>query len=299
MTEWETDIRLGLSVGVGAFVLIMLVDTGLIVLATSRPFGFGTFLTGLAVLFSFGLLTVIGFWSYSLATSRYLLDRNALIVQWGPMEQTIPLHAIERVFTGDELEAEVQLQGGVWPGHWVGYGDIEGLGQALFYATHPPHEQIYLVTPGLVYGISPINTEAFLQSLHRRMQMGPTQVLEQTSRRPAVLEWPIWRDDLGLSLLGGGLLTLLVLVGFLSYRFPALPLLVPLHFNAAGVPDRFGPRSTLFIIPLIGLLAFLLNSGLGFLVYRWERMASYLLWAAAIFVQVLVWAATMSILGCI
>jgi hypothetical protein len=296
MTEWETDIRRGLSLGVGVFVFIVLVDTGLIVLATSRPFGFGTYLIALAVLVSFGLLIVIGFLSYSLATSRYLLDRNALIIQWGPMEQTIPTHAIERVFTGEEFDAEVHLQGGVWPGHWVGYGEIEGLGQALFYATLSPQEQIYLVTPGLVYGISPRNAEEFLQSLHRRMQMGPTQVMEQTSRRPAVLEWPIWRDDLGLMFLGGSFLILLALVGFLSYQFPFLPLLIPLHFDAAGVADQFRPRSTLFIIPLIGLLALLLNSVLGFLAYRRDRMASYLLWAAAILVQILVWAATISIL---
>lgn len=297
MTEWETEIRRGLSVGAGGFVVIVLIDVALIVLAASRPFGFGTFIVGLSVLLSLGLLAVIGFWSYSLATSRYLLDRNALIIQWGPTEQTIPTHAIERVFTGDELEADVQLQSGVWPGHWVGYGEIEGQGPALFYATVPPREQIYLVTPGLIYGISPRDHEGFLQSLQRRLQMGPTQVMEQASRRPAVLEWPIWRDRLGLLLLSSGFLSLLGLVGFLSFHFPSLPLLVPLHFNAAGVPDRFGPRSTIFIVPLIGLLTLLFNSALGLLMYRRDQVASYLLWGGGILIQVLVWVAAIGILG--
>ena len=217
MTEWKTDVGRGLSVGIGLMVAIVLVDVGLIWLAAIRPLTIGTFIIGLAVLFSLGLLALIGYWLQGLSSSGYFLDRNALVIHWGPMEQTIPTRQIERVLTGDKVEGHVQFHGGMWPGHCVGYGEVPGAGPALFYATVPPRYQIYIVTPGLTYGISPANAEGFLESLHKRLQMGPTQIMEQSSRRPGILNWAIWQDRVGLALLAVGFLAILALTG----RFPS------------------------------------------------------------------------------
>ncbi|MCK4316067.1 MAG: PH domain-containing protein, partial [Anaerolineae bacterium] len=252
---------------------------------------------GLAVLVSPGLLGLIGYWLYGLARSGYSLDRNALIIHWGPTEQTIPTGQIERVLMGDEVEGHIQFYGGMWPGHCVGYGEVPGAGPALFYATVPPRRQIYVVTPGLTYGISPADRDGFLEALHKRLQMGPTQVVEQSSRRPGFLDWSIWQNRAGMTLLAVGLLAVLALIGLLCFQFPALPRLVPLHFDAAGNPDRLGLRGQIFVLPLIGLLVLLLNGALGWLVYRRERVAAYLLWGGAVLVQVLVWTAAIGILG--
>lgn len=297
MTEWEINIRRGLRIGLGLIIFIFLVDAGLIWLAASRPLGLGTFLIALTVLLGSGILGLMIYWIYSLTHSGYSLDRNTLTIRWGPAEQMIPTAEIERVFTGAELEDPAQFQGGAWPGHWVGYGAVPGVGQALFYATVPPEEQIYVATPGLVYGISPANHEEFLESLCTRLQMGPTQITEQSSKRPAILDWPIWQDRLGLLLLGSGMLILLALFGWLCFQFPKLPLLIPLHFDATGIPDRLESRSHIFIIPLIGLLALLLNGVLGGLAHGREKIASQLLWSGAILIQVLVWGAAIGILG--
>jgi len=302
MTKWETDSGRGIGVGISLMVAIIMVDFGLVWLAVDRAtstgaINIGTFIIGLAVLFSLGLLGLMGYWIYGLARSRYLLDRNALIIQWGPMEQTIPTGQIERVLTGDEIEGRIRLYGGIWPGHHVGYGEVTGAGPALFYGTVPPRQQIYVVTPGLTYGVSPADHEEFLESLHKRLEMGPTQIVEQSSKRPGVLNWAIWQDGLGLTLLAAGLLAILALIGLLCHQFPTLPLLVPIHFDAAGNPDRLVPRGQSFIIPLIGLLTLLVNGTLGGLAYPRERVASYLLWGGAVLVQVLVWTAAVGILG--
>ncbi len=297
MTEWKTNAGRGLSIGIGLMVVIILVNVGLIWLAAIRPIRIGTFIIGLAVLLSLGLLGLIGYWLYGLARSEYFLDRNALVIHWGPTEQTIPTGRIERVLTGDEVEGHIQFYGGMWPGHCVGYGEVPGTGPALFYATISPRHQIYIVTPGLTYGISPPDREGFLESLHKRLQMGPTQIVEQSSKRPGFLNWTIWQDRLGLALLVTGFLAVLALTGLLCFQFPALPRLVPLHFDAAGNPDRRGIRGQIFTIPLIGLLTLLLNGALGGLAYRHERVASYLLWGGAVLIQVLVWTAAIGILG--
>ena len=297
MTEWKTNVRLGLGVGISLMVAIILVNVGLIYLTTTRPLSIGTFIIGLAVLVSLGLLGLTGYWLYGLACSGYSLDRNALVIHWGPTEQTIPAGQIERVLTGDEVEGRIRFHGGMWPGHCVGYGEVPCAGPALFYATVPPRRQIYVVTPGLTYGVSPADSDGFLEALHKRLQMGPTQIVEQSSRRPGFLNWPIWQDRAGLALLAVGLLAVLALIGLLCFRFPALPRLVPLHFDVTGDPDRLGHRGQIFILPLIGLLALLLNGALGWLVYRHERVAAYLLWGGAVLIQVLVWTAVIGILG--
>ncbi len=286
-----------MSIGIGLIVTIILVDVGLIWLAAERPLTIGTFIIGLAVLLSLGLLGLIGYWLYGLARSGYFLDRNALVIRWGPTEQIIPTGQIEGVLMGHEIEGRIHFYGGIWPGHCVGYGEVQGVGPTLFYATAPPRYQIYITTPGLTYGISPADCDDFLESLHKRLQMGPTQIVEQSSKRPGFLNWAIWQDRLGLGLLAIGCLAFLALIGLLCFQFPGLPQLVPLHFDELGNPDRMGAQSQIFTIPLIGLLALLLNGVLGGLMYRYERMASYLVWGGAVLVQVLVWVATVGILG--
>jgi hypothetical protein len=286
MTEWETDKTQGLVVGIGLMVAIFLVDVGVIWLAVDRARSTGVVSIG----------TLIGYWLYGLARSSYSLDRNALVIHWGPAGQVVPARQIERVLTGDEIEGRIQFYGALWHGHCVGYGEVSGVGPTLFYGTVPPRRMIYAATPGLAYGVSPADREGFLESLHTRLQMGPTQIVEQASKRPSVLDWPIWQDHLGLALLAGGILGVIVLIGLLCFWFPALPPHVPLHFDATGTPDRLVPRGQSFIVPLIGLLALLLNGALGALAYRYERLASYLLWGGGVLVQFLTWVAVIGIL---
>ena len=198
---------------------------------------------------------------------------------------------------GDELTGRVRFRGLRWPGHWVGYGEIEGLGPAIFYATVPPKRQIFVVSEGIAYGLSPEDPEAFLRTLQTRLEMGPTQLVEPAFEGPTFLRWAFWQDRWGQALLIGAALAVVALFGFLSARYPSLPRLLPLHFDAAGAPDRLGPRGQIFFIPVIGLVVLVVNGALGGLLYRRERVAAYLLWGGCGLVQVLLWAAVLGILG--
>ena len=66
-----------------------------------------------------------------------------------------------------------------------------------------------------------------------------------------------------------------------------LPEEVVLHFNSAQEPDRVGPRQGLFLLPLIGLLAWGINTVWGGVIYHRQRLAAYLLWGGAIAVQII------------
>ena len=297
MTKWQTDPQTGLRVGVALIAAVLLLDGSLITWVAGQPVSIWTFLVGLGVLFSFAFSALVAYWLNGLVHSDYALDRNALTITWGSSQQVIPTPQIERVVLGSEITGRASLRAFHWPGHWVGYGTVADLGQTLFYATVPPAQQIFLVTPGLAYGISPEDREGFLRTLQTRMQMGPTQLVEQSSSGPAFLQWDFWRDWLGVGLLLSGLAISLGLIGFLCTRFPTLPRLLPLHFGFAGEPDRLGPQGQIFFLPLIGLVVLLVNGGLGIVLYRRERLASYLLWGGGAAVQGLLWAAVLGILA--
>lgn len=46
-------------------------------------------------------------------------------------------------------------------------------------------------------------------------------------------------------------------------EFSSLPEHIPVHFNFRGEPDRFGPRSTLILLPLIAVLLYVLLTLVG------------------------------------
>jgi hypothetical protein len=87
------------------------------------------------------------------------------------------------------------------------------------------------------------------------------------------------------------------LFGFLVVRFNSLPDPLPLHFDGSGLPDRIEVKNGVVALPVIGLIVFVLNTVLGILVYRRERAATVLLVMGTLFVQVLMWLATINVAG--
>jgi hypothetical protein len=63
------------------------------------------------------------------------------------------------------------------------------------------------------------------------------------------------------------------------------------------LPDRIEVKSGIFALPLIGLTVIGLNIAFGIFVHRHERAATMLLTTGALLVQILMWLATINILG--
>ncbi len=234
--------------------------------------------------------------AYGLARSGYDVDRNAVTIQWGPVKQIVPVESIQRIMLGTEIEGGVKgFRGWRWPGLMQGQAELPEADLTVFYASTSLPQQLILVTPAISYAISPADAAGFIESIKARYELGPTQAVEQTTEHPAFFDWPLWNDRVAHYLLITGATMCLLLFGLVSLRFPNLPPVLPLHYNALGLPDRAGPATQVFILPLIGLLSLGANTLLGGVFYRREQVASDLLWGGIIVVQVLLWIATVNL----
>jgi hypothetical protein len=185
-----------------------------------------------------------------------------------------------------------------WPGNRVGLGEVEHLGPVEFLAAADKPGLVLVRHTNGWLALSPEEPQAFLDHLMGVKAEGPDEEVEPEDRQPAWRHWDLWHDRLALGLLGAGLASVIVLLGYLALVAPQLPEQIALHFNAQGQPDRFGPPSGLLILPLIASLAWLANGAAGVWLHRdsSERPASYLLLGASLFVQGLVWVAAVGLL---
>ncbi len=96
------------------------------------------------------------------------------------------------------------------------------------------------------------------------------------THRPAFLDDPV---AVRVLVLAAGLN--LAVWAWLALRYSSLPIFVRLPGN----PDRIVLRREVFILPTIGLMVFLVNTGLGGTLYRRLPFASYILFGGATLVQ--------------
>ncbi len=255
------------------------------------------FVMGLVVLLSIPVLIVLAYQTLSCLTLRYHVDRNGVVARWAGTEQIVPIRDIQRIVPGSQLGKQIVRRRGLrWPGHERGEGLVPGIGRTRFLATRPLDDQLLLVTPGLAFGISPQDAEAFWQAFEGRRDLGPNRLLERETRPARWSTWRIWTDQTAWVLLGAAVVINLGLFGYLAARYPGLDAQLPLHFTSLGQADRIGTKLELFGLPIIGFIILATNLIAGLALYRRERAGSYLLWGSAATAQALFWLATFSIL---
>jgi hypothetical protein len=295
---WRPKWSVGALLGIVLIGLVALIDSWLLRAMLQRPVDGWTFLFGLGLLFSVPILGIVAYWTAGALTLRYHLDRNGIVIRWAGMQQTVPLPDIQQIVSGTQIAGDVvQHRGFWWPGNYVGRGMVPGLGRTRFFASQPLHQQLLLVTPDLAYGISPRDPDGFRAAFEARRSLGPNKRIPHRTRYARWLTLSLWSDQTARLLLGLAAGLNLALFGFLSLRLPHLPPVLALHFSAAGLPDRSGPKGEVFSLPIIGLIILGANLMLGLLLYRRERAGSYLLWGAAAAVQGLFWLAALSLVG--
>ena len=245
-------------------------------LAQILPLLAGTLLLLIGLLFAY--------WTWGCSSLRYVVDRNALSIRWGNVQQIVPLANIEKLIPAGA--GAVQIEGVNWKGHHIGRGDVPDIGEVLFYSGHRfPNEVLYVVTPSEAYGISVPDHVFFAQTVQSNQSRGPLFEQRQAVRRWGIAAQSFWLDPVAriLTLVMVG--AFIAVLGYVLDMYPGLSQSVPLRFPSLGGVVRVADKSELLDIPrsAFGFLA--VDIVLAALLHSWERMVGYVLLLAGIAIQ--------------
>lgn len=240
----------------------------------------------LAGVFFLGLAGLYGYWTWSCRSLRYVVDRNALSINWGGTRQIVPLASIERLVPAAGGE-HPRIEGVNWIGHHVGRGEVAELGEVLFYSTHRTlSEVLYVQTAAATYAVSVEDPVAFAQVIQANQARGPLFDQRQAVHRWGIAAQTFWHDRrallLALALLAGFVCVLLYVLEI----YPGLSQSVPLRFPSLGGIVRVSDKSELLDIPRSAAAFVGLNLVLAVLLHNWERMVAYVLLLTGIAIQV-------------
>lgn len=296
---YQPPRALGLIVGGlltlwSAALTFLLLDAGMS--GGSSALAFFAFGGGVAAL---ALCSLFAYWTYSLATLTYTLDRNGLVIAWGAVRQVVPLQAIDRLIPGTSAGVP-RVEGVSWWGHHVGSAEVGRIGHVLFYSTHQSAEQVlYVLTVERNYAITVEDAAAFAREVQRRQDLGPTAVVEHRVERSGVALQSVIADPIARWICAAALAGLALLWAYIALRYSSLPPTLTLHFppTAQDTVLTVTAREAILELPRVATLLLLVNLGAGALLHTWDRMAGYLLFAAAVATQVVMLVAVLLAIG--
>lgn len=236
---------------------------------------------------------LVAYWVWGLWRLNYHVSRDGVVIAAPGGHHVIPMDDITALGSGRAYESP--LRGLRWPGFWHGRASIRDdqgvLCNVLVNATRPPAEQLIVMTPGLAYAISPSNPSEFMEDFAMRRRLGVLQPLRQQTTRSPRLAGTMLGDGVARVLVAAGLLINAVAILLVVYRFPTLPVEVPLRFEydsvrRAAIVVGPVPRANVWSLPLIGLAVAVLNGTLAWLAYPRARLVALLLAAGVIAVQI-------------
>lgn len=230
--------------------------------------------------FLWGLVGWLGYRIRLLTSLQYRISRDAVHLVTATSETIIPLPDIQdiRPFSG---KTNHRYHWWRWPSPWLAPEN-----QPAILATHPPHQCLAIHTSrqGAIL-VSPAEPEAFIRAVAAHQELGPARQVDPHHQVAPWRQYWFWQQRTPQLLIGLGAVLLLGISLYLVWQFPSLPADVALHFNAAGNPDRFGPRRALFILPLILALIWFTNTLLGLFLYPRQRLAALMLWSGTLVLQ--------------
>ena len=293
---WEPNIQRGWRIGLLIAAALLITAGGLLFGVTQILISIWTFLMSLGVVLALLLLVWMGLHLWNVIHAAYEMDRNAITIHWGLSQHQIPMASVREVFSGEKVSDLLMRPGLRWPGYLVGAGEAEDLGPILFYATAPLEELVIIRTGSMSYAISPEDLEEFLTAFRERMEMGPTQEVEEASTHPGFLDWWLWQDQMAWGSLALSLASLVLLLGVICGVYPALPSEIAMRFGPGGETLLVTGEARIFYFGLMGGVFLLLNGGLGLALYRRVRVAAYFLWSGMLMLEGGVWAALLTVL---
>jgi hypothetical protein len=286
-TRWE---------GVIVSFWVVLFDLLLVVWMLRRPVDWLKYLLLLLILASLPLLWHLLRRTWAAFTLEYWVDRNAVTLSFGSTRQVIPLPSIQRVWTGG-TEAIAESTWRQWPMPYLAMVHTIAKAPVQMAATCPLERCLLLETTQGIYAVSPVDPDGFIAALQERYRLGPVVDVAAPPRRRGRLHNIFAGDALGTTLLAAGFVGVLMLFGILMVRYPNLPEALAFNYSSDGLPTVVREKTALFLLPMIGLMAWLANGIWGlWMALRRQKIGAYMLWGGALLVQLCTYMALTSLI---
>ena len=285
---YQPPRALGLMVGAALIAWSVGVAALLLLGTLEQPFGLLTLGTSIVIAICLGIAGVFAYWTYSLATLSYSLDRNGLVIRWGITRQIIPLNAIERLVPGTAVGVP-PVQGVSWMGYHIGRAEIQRIGDVLFYSTHQTPEQVlYVMTTERNFAISVPDPAAFARQIQVRQDLGPTAEVSHHVERSLSSMQGFWGDPFGTLLALGAILLCAGMWLVLAMQYGGLAQTVHVFFPPSEIAplSEMNAKQVLIDVPRAGTIVLAMDLVAGVLMYGWDRNVARLLLAAGILMQV-------------
>lgn len=285
MVVFDTDGSKAYRAGIIAIIVCAALALLCLVAMALLPVTIATVILAALLVALIALAAWISFHARGLRHISYALDRNAVVIRYGAISEVIPMGEAQQVIPASDIAADLKLRRFPLADWWIGKGSAPGLPPIHFYANAPLEHQLILITPEKAFALSPYDAENFVDAFEARHEMRPTQAVQHAQVLPDYLRWAFWKNPLAQILLAGLGVGAFLLLALAAARYPVLRGRIPLHFNAAGLPDRFEAVSQIFIPAFFGVSMMALNAILGvWLLRRNERAAAYLTWGGGLLV---------------
>ncbi len=247
-------------------------------------------------LLSIPLVPWLAYRLYTLQNSAYILERDAVQLQWGWRAETIPTYDILWVRPAADLEIPLRLPFLRWPGAMLGSSRLPDSRPVEFLASQS-NKLILIGTHERAFAISPNQPDAFIQTYQQLFELGSLNPSSPKTVYPGFLFALVWRAiPARVLLLLGAILSLTLLI-WVSLSIPSRAQ-IALGFTPNGLPRDPLPSIQLMFLPVFSIFIYLLNSGLGFFFYREQenRPWAYMLWSTSVLIGILFILATAFIL---
>lgn len=253
-------------------------------------------LIGLMVLVG-ALAFLMSYGAWGLLTLTYQVDRNSIRIRCRRSAVVIPLNKVKRVIKSEQSMPD-QHEWWRWPASFMRTERRKDGRYLTMLATRPLHECILIDTGPILYALSPSSSEQFLSTLQENFRIGPIGVLQESDATPYTfdLQLLLGVDLAARRILLAGFTGVLVLFLLLLVRYPFLPETMAVRFDPNGIPELVRDKSGLFLLPMIGLICWIINGLWGILMAsRNQVTGAYLLWSGAVLVQVSLFFALLSL----
>lgn len=261
--------------------------------ASQRPTDWVRFVLFFALIGSVPLLLFVLYRTWIAFSLEYWLDRNALTVRWADVRQTIPLSSLRQMLLDVPDAAPASRID--WPALYVRPAVPGGLAML---ATRPLAQCLVLDAGDQRFALSPAAQSQFIEAVQERVRMGPVANVPMASARRVDPARLLSADRTGLILLALGLAGALLVFGALMVRFPSLPDVLTVRYTTEGIPEQVREKESLFLLPAIGMMAWVVNGVWGLVMAaRKQKPGAYLLWGGTLLVQLSALLALLTLTG--